>query len=281
MIFYVNINSMKRLLWLILLLFLTQSAALCSETKFVVLSDVHISAAKQDKNSRQLTQSISLLQKAVSEVNKSDVDFVIFSGDVIDKTEKTSLVMFAKIVNKLNKPYYIIPGNHDVAHFLGLDKKEFFRLVNKFSHNKTSSMPSVKIMKNGLVFIFMDGVNQIMPSSAGYYKENDLIWLDKKLSKYKNNNVVIVQHFPLVEPYYRKSHITYKADEYLDVLSKHKNVIAVISGHFHAEGENLRDGVLHISAPSLVENNEYKEITIDQGIGKENHVIKSKVFSVQ
>ena len=272
---------MRKFLWLVLLLLLAQSAAFCFETKFIVLSDVHIAtSAKRDDKNRQLTQSISLLQKAVKEINQSDADFVIFSGDVIDKTDKTCLVMFAKIINKLRKPYYVIPGNHDVAQFVGIDKKEFFRLVNKFSHNKTSKVPCVKT-RGGLVFIFMDGVNQVIPSSAGYYKEDELIWLDKKLNRYKGRDVIIVQHFPLVEPYYRKSHMTYKADEYLKLLSKHNNVIAVISGHFHSEDENFNNGILHISAPALIETGEYKEITISRGAGENKRTIKSKVFSVQ
>lgn len=274
---------MKKILWMALLLSLLmiQNVAQCSTTKFMVLSDVHISTSKKNVGARQLTQSINFLQKAVKQVNEADVDFVIFSGDVIDTTDKNSLVMFAKIINKLEKPYYVILGNHDVAQFLGIDKKEFYRLVNKFSKNKIKKVPTVRVMENNLVFIFMDGVNQFIPGSSGYYKEEELMWLDKKLNKYKNQKVVIVQHYPLVPPYYRRSHMTHKADEYLKMLEGHKNVIAIISGHFHSEGETLQNEVVHISVPSLVQSGEYKEIIIEQGLKADDFVIKSKIFSIQ
>lgn len=257
------------------------SAAFCAETKFTVLSDVHIATSKKDTGSRNLTHSINYLQKAIKQVNASDTDFVIFPGDVLDRADKYSLVMFAKIVSELEKPYYIIAGNHDVAHAASLDKKEFYRVLNKFANNKIHNVPCAKVMKNGLVFIFMDGVNQYIPSAAGYFKESELIWLESKLNKYKNKKVVIIQHFPLVAPNIRKTHITYKADEYLKILSNYDNVIAIISGHYHYENEIVQDNILHISAPALIEDGEYKEIIIEQGIGKENYIIKSKMFSVK
>jgi len=69
-------------------------------------------------------------------------------------------------------------------------KKEYYNLLNRFSKNKISKLPSVKKI-NGFVFIFMDGTNEMVSMPRGYYKEkeliifyyfNDLIYCSKSLS---------------------------------------------------------------------------------------------------
>ena len=64
-------------------------------------------------------------------------------------------------------------------------------------------------------------------------------WFDKK--------VVILQHYPLIPPAKKEARYTYKADEYLKLLSEHENVKAVISGHFDTNKEQVYGNILHIS----------------------------------
>jgi 3',5'-cyclic AMP phosphodiesterase CpdA len=247
------------------------------------VSDVHITVNTNSvNNSRDLTKSILYLKRAVKELNSSDSSFVVFSGDVVQRANKYPLVMFAKIINDLNKPYYVIPGNHDLEKFSGIDNKEFFRLMNKFSHNKTRRAPAV-IRKSGkTVFIVMNSVNELIPGSKGYFKESELMWLDKKLNKYKNKNVVIIQHYPLIEPYKNETHKTYESESYLKLLQQHKNVIAIISGHYHADNEIKQDGIMHISVPSLAQDGEYKEIEIENDFyNREEYTIKTKIRDVK
>lgn len=79
----------------------------------------------------------------------------------------------------------------------------------------------------------------------------------------KKYPVVILQHYPIVEPKERKSRRVYQPEKYFKVLEKHNNVIAIVSGHYHLNGEQMKDGIYHISTPSLiVEPNYYKIIDI-------------------
>ena len=103
----------------------------------------------------------------------------------------------------------------------------------------------------------------IIPNNNGYYRKDTLAWLDRKLTKYNKYPVVILQHFPIVPPKDIKSHRTYQAEEYLAMLGKHHNVIAVIAGHYHINGEIMQDGVYHITSPTLLNNpHQYKIIDI-------------------
>ena len=74
---------------------------------------------------------------------------------------------------------------------------------------------------------------------------------------------VILQHFPLVPPKEMATHKTYQAEKYLEMLDKHNNVIAVVSGHYHINGEQMKDGIYHICTPTLLNKpHQYKIIDI-------------------
>jgi predicted phosphodiesterase len=59
------------------------------------------------------------------------------------------------------------------------------------------------------------------------------------------------------------SHEVYKKEDYLKILDKYDNVISIVAGHTHINYEAMRNGVYHISSPSLLNNeHEYKVISI-------------------
>lgn len=274
---------MKRVLSVFILFFAGLFWAGCpaKTVTFIQFSDVHIDSSGIDTNTRALSKSVDNFKAAIKQVNAmKDVDFVVFTGDNINQVNKRDLVLFAKMSSHLKQPYYVILGNHDCASSMGLDKKEYFRLLNKFSKNKLKGMPPVAHRYDrNLVLVFMDGVNQFIPGPHGYFREKELIWLDKQLRRYENDKVIIFQHYPIVEPFVYKSHRTIDADKYLKLLKKHKNVIAVISGHYHGENEVLQDKILHMSDGTLL-NGEYKKITIEYTSKEGDYVIKSKVLNI-
>ncbi len=79
-------------------------------------------------------------------------------------------------------------------------------------------------------------------------------WLDEKLTKNEKKSVIIFQHFPVIYPdgVDLKTHKTYRVEDYKEVLAKHNNVLAIITGHFHTNSETMENGVYHISSPSIL-----------------------------
>ena len=93
-----------------------------AEIKFVQVSDTHYAMSNP--------YSEQVLKAAVADINNLDnVSFVVFTGDNIDKPNPEDLAKFVNIVNKLNAPYYLVIGNHDVFKTNGLSKKEYFEVV--------------------------------------------------------------------------------------------------------------------------------------------------------
>ena len=111
----------------------------------------------------------------------------------------------------------------------------------------------------GGVAFFLFGMH-IMSSGLERVSGNKL---EKQLKKNKNKPVVILQHFPLVSIKEIPSHSVYQKEKYIDLLDKYDNVISVIAGHLHMNSEIMRNGVYHITSPTLLNDPpSYKVINI-------------------
>ena len=253
---------MKNILKLIILfcfIFTFQVKAVSKDITLTVISDAHI---KADKKENSLTPSIDN-----------------FLGDNVQNANRIDIAMFAKIINRLNKPYYAVMGNRDIGKTKGVDKKEYYRIINKFSKNKISKLPCYK-RADDFIFIFLSGVNETFPTYKGYYKAYELEFLDKTLEKFKDKKAVVFQHFPVIAPGEDEMRSTYKPENYLETLKKHDNVLAVVSGHYHRENVIESDGIKHISVGALCDGGEYEQIKIyDNNDG--TYSITATILSVQ
>lgn len=228
--------------------------------RFVQISDSHLTIDSE--------YSMRVLKSAVEDINKQEgISFVIFTGDNINSPKEENLREFVSIASKLNVPYYVALGNHDVYKSNGLSKVRYYEILREKNIFYPQRKPNYKFKKNGFVFLVVDGAKEVIPGAVGYYREDTLNWLDKELSKNDKKDVIILQHFPVEYPEgvetRLRTHRTYKVEDYQTLLAKHHNVLAVISGHFHVNAENMKDGVYHISTPSLIGlPNSYKIIDI-------------------
>lgn len=244
------------------------------EIKFIQITDSHFSSGSGDYTQRDVENSKSVLEKTIKDINSiPNVDFVAFTGDNIDTANEKDLISFLKIANQLKAPYYVVIGNHEVFRSQKFDKKEYMRVVRKYSKNCRPPGPNYVFEKKGLVFVVVDGAKEVIPGPAGYYKKDTLKWFDKTLTKYKHSDVVVLQHFPIVAPYYNRTHTTYNVSDYEDVLKKHNNVIAIFSGHYHGNGETKKDGIYHVSTPALVEApHDFKVVEIEMKSNKDYQI---------
>ena len=73
---------------------------------FAQFTDVHISQSNENNTID--------LQRAVEDVNTQEhIAFVLVSGDIAETGDYKSLMVAKRELDKLNCPYYIVPGNHD------------------------------------------------------------------------------------------------------------------------------------------------------------------------
>ena len=229
------------------------SSAYAGNIKFVQVTDTHFSKSKEYTG--------EILENTIKDINKlKGVSFVVFTGDNLARPNEGDLIAFVRMVNKLNVPYYLIVGDHDLYKQGGMSKANFYKIVKDNNILYKGAKPNYVFKKNGFVFIIVDGAKEVIPGSIGYYKDDTLKWLDSQLTKYEKEPVIILQHFPIVEPKEHKSHRVYQPEKYFAVLEKHNNVIAIISGHYHINGEKMENGIYHISTPTLLSPPNYYKI---------------------
>ena len=192
-----------------------------------------------------------------------NIDFVVFSGDNIVSANKNYLRDFLKTVRKIKVPVYIVIGDKDVSKGKDLNKDTYREECFKYLGLFQSLKPNYVVKKDDVVFIVVDGAKEFVTANNGYYKQNTLDWLDEKLNEYKDKKVVLLQHFPLVDSSTSEKN-TYKSELYKDLLPKHENILAIVSGHFGENREEKLGKIQHFVAPSFSTSASYKIFDIPE-----------------
>ncbi len=229
---------MKKFFTLFATFLLFSTAVFAKDMRFVQISDIRYDA--DGKN--------NILRKMIDDINKQkDVEFVVFTGDNINRPEKDDLTAFLDEAKRLNCPFYIVIGDKDVNKHKEMSKIQYIKTIKKHVRKYKPETPSYKFEYDGVIFLAVDGAKDVIPGTNGYFKEDVLNWLDAELGLHKKHNVIIFQHFPLIPPAEKETYYTFKPENYLKILARHNNVKAVISGHFGVNKEQNVNGIVHIS----------------------------------
>ena len=146
---------------------------------FALVTDTHIGGEGADED----------LQRTVHDINLIDsLAFVIISGDVTEFGSDAELRKAKEILDALNKPWYIIPGNHDT----------------KWSESGANSF---RVIFGAEAFAFTQGEwlftgtnsGPNMRMGPGQIPRENIVWLDSVLNVPVNREmkVISVNHYPL------------------------------------------------------------------------------------
>jgi len=222
------------------------------EVKFIFISDIGLNKFNAYK-----------LQETVKEINSyNDIDFVVFGGNNLQKADIVNLDYFAYLLKRVHKKTYVLLGNQDVSTSSGIDKKYYLKRVKRARFFRHPSKPNYVFKVKDYVFVAMDGSKEYFQSSTGYYSKKELMWLEDVLKKYKNEKVIILQHFPLAETK-SKWLQTSKPEEYIELLKKYNNVKVIVSGHYDVNSEDKFMDIYNILVENYSKNQAYKIIQID------------------
>ena len=214
---------------LFLRLFLIVAFLLVSITsvaqKFAILSDIHVSPGNANEGK---------LKEAVVEINASDVDAVIVSGDLTNEGSDEQLLNVRSILDGITKPLYVIPGNHE----------------NNWSQSACKTFNDLWgddrfVFTLGKLVVIGMNCGPFMKMGDGHIKQEDLIWLDKTLSEIvkPGMKVLSINHYPLLSD-------LDNCDDYVRILHKYP-VITHVNGHWHRWRQYETEGISGLMVRSL------------------------------
>ncbi|OYT14953.1 MAG: hypothetical protein B7C24_15580 [Bacteroidetes bacterium 4572_77] len=174
----------------------------------------------------------SNLRAVIEDINrKPDILFVFFGGDIADQALLKEYEIFYTTMEKLNKPYLTVIGNHDYLSNGEIIYKQMFGDYNytfEFNQNK---------------FIIFDDI--VWESNTPL----DFNWLSNQLSNnISNKQVFVIAHIPpFSDQFDSNMEQTYKT------LMSDNNVQLSIHGHIHSYSfENIYDdNVKYLTVPWL------------------------------
>ncbi|MBR5555148.1 metallophosphoesterase [bacterium] len=236
-----------------------------SSLKFAQISDAHFYTGEDNTTFKLRAESGNLLDDAINQINETpNINFVMFTGDQIDKSFEKELSAFLPHAQKLNYPWYITFGNHDTCIGGFLTPQVYLDMVEKANPQFNFKKPYYSFSpQKGYKVIVLDTIIRDRLTSNGIIGDEQLKWLDNELKSANNDTVLIFTHVPIVEPFESANHRLLNADKVKQIIEKYDNPIGVFQGHYHASRIKQINNVLYVSSPSLVSYpNAFRIITV-------------------
>lgn len=220
---------------------------------FIHITDTHITTTRSDTSYKALGSSSALLKDAIEQINEiKGLDFVLFTGDMVDKATRENYDEYYRLLSKLKYPTLNSFGNHDLGYGT-LSKEEVLNIVKRYNPNYTFDDTYYAFTpKTDYRIIILDGVIPDASTANGKLSDEQLKFLDDELAQNQDKIVVIALHFPPVEPFVSNEHKLLNADQMNEILVKYKNPIVVLTGHYHATKLRQIGNIVYVSTPSLI-----------------------------
>lgn len=208
--------------------------------RLAILNDIHYGPPLEGSQRRCDIAPI-LLRRAVRRLNELDKpDLTLVLGDLLndgalhDATER--LTLLKTILDKLQSPYLVIPGNHDG------DVAAFYRVFD--CPKEIEEFSGVR---------FLPFLDEEQPGFCAIRSPQDIERFKIARSGF-NGPIVSLQHTCLFPP--ERAHAPHNLTNAPDVIRAMKaaGIALSVSGHHHRGIEDLRDAnLLFVNAPAFCE----------------------------
>ena len=218
------------------------------------VSDAHFSSFEENTSYKFLKKSPELLDDVIFQINTSGpYDFVMFTGDLVNKPKVSELEKFITHANNLVYPWYAIDGNHDISIDGPLTKRKFLETLAANNDNmQQENIYYAFTPKKGFRVICLDSIIDYKLTSNGEISNEEFMWLTQELEKHAKDTVIVCSHVPIIEPFSSPNHKMQNEYEVRKLLKTHKNPLIILQGHYHTTKIIQDDNMLVVACPSLV-----------------------------
>lgn len=217
--------KMRRIVALLVAVAIVSVTLQAGVVRLAILSDVHVTPG--NLNMKKLTE-------AVTEINATDVDAVMMTGDLTNEGSDEQLQTVKGILDGITHPLYVIPGNHENNW-----SQSACKTFNDLWGNDRFAFTVDKLVVVGM------NCGPFMKMGDGHIKQEDLLWLDSTLNAMvkPGMKVLSVNHYPILDDL-----DNYRA--YVDILKKYP-VVTHQCGHYHSWRLYETDGINGVMVRAL------------------------------
>lgn len=208
------------------------------------ISDTHI--VLPTKKAYGIADTEKNLINCVRHINhlKPKPDVVILTGDITNTGKYEEYLHAKSILDVLDCPYFVIPGNHD-------NRDDIWSVFgNKSCPSRHDGFINYVIEDYEIRLIALDSTIPRKP--GGEICQIRANWLDQQLKQFPDKPTIIFMHHPPVKCNILETDVDgfIGADSLGDIIQKYKNIKAILCGHIHLQAHiHWRNTVVSI-APS-------------------------------
>ena len=198
-------------------------------TIIIQISDPHIVpegelAYAQGDTAIYLKACVETINRFLPEIGPVDMAFV--AGDLTDFGTAEEYKRFCNIMELLEIPYRVIPGNHDNVSKMRTSFSDKDWMPNSGPINWTAEFPDIAL-------IGLD--TNVEGKSHGHLTANSLNYLEEKLAVFGTKPVIVATHHPPVITGIEKMDIQNLRDsnKLKSILSTYQGELKLVCGHIH------------------------------------------------
>ena len=232
--------------------------------RFGVVTDTHY-ADRERSGTRYYRDSIAKMREAVAEFQRADLDFIIELGDMKDTTARSEPVPTLRFLDDIERefsafrgPRYHVLGNHDMD---CLSKEEF--LAHTRNAGRARGKAFYSFSEGGVRCIVLDANfnADFSPYARGnfdwrkaYIPTSQIEWLDKELTRHADEPTLVFLH-QMLDSFsdISKDLCVGNAEAVVEVLERHRQVLAVFQGHHHPGHYSHRRGIHYLTLQGMIE----------------------------
>lgn len=208
-------------------------------TLLVQLSDLHIGA---NENGIDPVPHLEAVVEAVRTLpNRPDA--VLVSGDLTDDGAEDGYRMARELLEWLDAPLHVLPGNHD-------DRGRLRAVFGLPGEGGEPVLYSVDVGELRLVVFD----STVPGQDPGRYNPGELSWLDAELGgEPERPTLLALHHPPLVTGIEEWDGINLEPGQLpllAEVVARHPQLRAIVGGHLHRVAASALAGVPVLAAPS-------------------------------
>jgi Icc protein len=206
--------------------------------KFVHITDTHL--LNQPEETFHGLNTIKSLEEVLShsQTRYSDIDFLLFTGDISQTGTEESYALFQSVIQQYDLPIYCIAGNHDTPKLL--------QHINPSCPN--NSINIIQLGRFSLVLINSWVKNQ----EYGMITQSCLRQLEDHLQNSEDQfNIFAIHHPPvLINSKWMDEIGLQNKTEFLQIINKYSQNTLLLFGHVHQEIDQQLDKLRLLSTPS-------------------------------